>query len=254
MSENPSVPDPARVLTLLRAAGCPWPKPAYVESTESTNTDAVKLVRRGAVDGTCLVAGEQTAGRGRHGRTWVSQPGAGLWSSTIVRGVTSPTRLPLVAALSVVDVGLDLGDLSWSIKWPNDVLSGTGRKVAGILAEGVADAVVVGIGINIQAPPAEFAGAGCWVDEAPSPDQSSLLAGLLIALHTRLHRPWPSNLEDYRAACRTIGTSVHVVLPDGEQFDGTGIDVDDDGHLLVRTGQTLRMVVAGDVLHATIAP
>lgn len=178
----------------------------------------------------------------------------GLWSSTIVRGVRTPTRLPLLAALAVIDVGLDLGGLSWSIKWPNDVLSSDGRKVAGILAEGVEDAVVVGIGINIEVPPAEFSHAGCWVDEAPSPDRSRVLAGLLIALHSRLHRPWASNLDDYRAACRTVGASVHVVLPDGEQFDGRGVDVDDDGHLLVQAGQTVRMVVAGDVLHATIAP
>ena len=223
-------------------------------STGSTNADAAELVRQAAADGTCVVAGEQTAGRGRHGRTWVSQPGAGLWSSTIVRAIRTPTRLPLIAALAVIDVGLDLGGLSWSIKWPNDVLSGTGRKVAGILVEAVSDAVVVGIGINIETPPSEFAGAGCWVDDASSPDRSAVLAGLLIALHSRFHRPWASNLDDYRALCRTVGASVRVVLPGGEQFDGTAIDVDDDGHLLVQAGQTVRMVVAGDVLHATIAP
>ena len=225
-----------------------------MDSTGSTNADAAELARQGAADGTCLVAGEQTAGRGRHGRTWVSRPGMGLWSSIIVRGFAPPSQLPLLAALAVIDVSRDLGGLSWSIKWPNDVLSGDGRKVAGILAEAVAGAVVVGIGINIEAPPAEFVGAGCWVDEGSSPDRSALLAGLLIAMHSRLHRPWSSNLDDYRAACRTLGASVHVVLPDGERFDGTGIDVDDDGHLLVQTGQTVRMVVAGDVLHATIAP
>lgn len=184
----------------------------------------------------------------------MSVPGAGLWSSTIVRAVPPPSRMPLLAALAVLDVARDLGGFSWSIKWPNDVLSGAGRKVAGILAEAVDDAVVIGIGINIEAPPSQFPQAGCWVDEAPSPDRSALLAGLLISLYSRLHRPWASNLADYRAACRTIGAVVHVVLPGGEQFDGVGVDVDDEGHLLVQVGKTVRMVVAGDVLHATIAP
>ncbi len=260
MSEAPWVPDGARVLDLLTAAGCPWPAPSYVDSTGSTNVDAVALASRGAVDGTCVVAGEQTAGRGRHGRSWISDPGAGLWSSTIIRALENPTRLPLLAALAVVDVAYDLGGVSWSIKWPNDVLDSRGRKVAGILVEGSCGgsdgtAAVVGIGLNVERPPQEFAQAGSWVDETgTSPDRSELLAGLLIALHARVHQPWDIALDDYRVLCRTLGARVHVALPGGEEFEGVGVDVNESGHLVVDTGQTRRMVVAGDVLHASIAP
>lgn len=251
-------PDPQRVQDYLAAAGCSWPAPVWVESTGSTNADALALASSGAVDGTCVVAGEQTAGRGRHGRVWVSNPGDGLWSSTVIRSYEYPTRLPLLAALAVVDVAAELGAMSWRIKWPNDVLDTAGRKVAGILVEGVgADpgAAVIGIGLNVERPPQEFAQAGSWVgDSGGRPDRSSLLAGLLVALHTRVHQPWDTALADYRDLCSSIGADVRVVLPGGEEFAGRGLAVTDAGHLVVDTGSTSRIVVAGDVLHASIAP
>lgn len=252
------MPDPRQVEELLAVAGCPWPAPTYVESTGSTNADALALAASGAIDGTCLVAGEQTAGRGRHGREWVSEPGAGLWSSTIVRSCDQPARLPLLAALAVVDIARELGGMSWGIKWPNDVLNSHGRKVAGILVEvvGAPDgAAVVGIGLNVERPPQEFAHAGSWVGDCElSPDRSELLAALLTALYARVREPWDVTVADYRRLCRTIGASVHVTLPGGEEFDAVAREVTGEGHLIVDTGGTSRIIVAGDVLHATIAP
>jgi BirA family biotin operon repressor/biotin-[acetyl-CoA-carboxylase] ligase len=248
-------PDPTRVHDLMSAAGCPWPAPRYVKSTASTNADAVSLAEQGAPDGTCVVAGEQTAGRGRHGRAWVSEPGVGLWSSTVVRAIEQPAHLPLIAALAVVDLAGDMGGVTWAIKWPNDVLDDRGSKVAGILVEAVGRGAVVGVGINVDRPPADVSGAGCWVDSCgASPDRDRLLGGLLTALHARLREPWTKTLSDYRAACRTLGRGVQVRLPGGEMFEGVAQDVDADGHLLVEVGQTVRTVVAGEVLHATIAP
>ncbi len=177
-----------------------------------------------------------------------------MWSSTVVRAVEHRAHLPLLAALAVVDLARDVGGMSWVIKWPNDVLDDRGRKVAGILVEAVGRAAVVGIGINVERPPSDLPDAGSWVDACGvSPDRDRLLAGLLIALHTRIGQPWNRTLQDYRAACRTLGRRIHVQLPGGESFDGVGQDVDSDGHLLVEVGQTVRTVVAGDVLHATIA-
>ena len=251
-------PDPERVQELLAASGCPWPAPVYVESTGSTNADVLALASSGALDGTCVVAGEQTAGRGRHGREWISDPGAGLWSSTLVRSCEIPSRLPLLAALAVVDVSRAVGEMTWGIKWPNDVLDSGGRKVSGILIEGVGaepGAAVVGIGLNVERPPLEFAQAGSWVGESGiRPDRSSLLAGLLASLYARIHQPWDAALADYRGLCSSIGADVHVVLPGGEEFAGWGVEVTDEGHLVVDTGSTSRIVVAGDVLHASIAP
>lgn len=248
--------DPLRVHELLGARGCPWPAPTYLPTTGSTNADAGEAARGGAPDGTCIVAGEQTAGRGRHGRTWVSDPGAGLWCSTVLRDISEPTDVPLIAALAVLDVARALADLPLRIKWPNDVLAIDGYKIAGILAEVVGDAVVVGIGINIdysaKALPDEAA-TSWFLETGRHPDRSELLAGLLSAMYKRRAQVRAALLVDYRASCCTLGADVRVVLPGGEEFVGVGEGVDESGHLVVRSGQSLRTVVAGDVIHATIA-
>lgn len=245
----------------MRERSCAWPRPAYVDSTGSTNADALAALAEGsatAMDGMCFVAGEQTAGRGRHGRAWVSDPGAGLWSSTIVRSAPVASRIPVLAALAVVDAARQVSDLRLSIKWPNDILGADGRKMAGILVESspAADAVVVGIGINVdyQATELPHEHSTSWfVESGQHPDRSEVLASLLCALDRRLHQDWSAALADYREHCSTLGRTVRVVLPGGEEFTGTGMDVEDSGHLIVRNGQTMRTVIAGDVIHATIA-
>lgn len=246
-----------RVGPLLAQAGCPWPVPRYVESTGSTNADALDWAADGASDGSCLIAGEQTAGRGRHGRTWVSDPGAGLWSSTILRGQRHLPRLPLLAALAVVDTAAEVGGFTSFIKWPNDVLGSTGGKLAGILAESGPDAVVVGIGLNLDysADNLPDPRATSWlIETGVLADRTEVLAGLLRHLYSRVTSDWKVCLTDYRRLCSTIGSTVSVTLPGGDEFSGVAVDVDDDGHLLVNDGQTVRTVVAGDVVHATIAP
>lgn len=245
-----------RVHQLLRARGCPWPAPTYLTSTGSTNADAALAAADGALDGTCIVAGEQTAGRGRHGRQWVSDPGAGLWSSTVLRAVSEPTLVPLIAALAVLDVARNAADLRLGVKWPNDIIAPGGGKIAGILAEGVGDAVAVGVGLNLDysADALPDAAATSWfVETGEHPDRSELLADLLGSLFERLRLDRHDLLADYRASCLTIGAPVRVVLPGGEEFTGMGEDVDESGHLIVRSGQSLRTVIAGDVIHATIA-
>lgn len=258
VDQEPALPDETRVLELLEAAGFRWPAPVCVSVTESTNLDARALAVAGAPHGTSVVAAEQTAGRGRHGRPWVSTRGAGLWCSVLLRGsVTGQSlpRIPLVSALAVVDAVQSIKDVPLGIKWPNDVLSADGQKLAGILAEATPDTVVVGIGINVRAAPSGVQdSACCLVDLGVSADLSDLLAALLLALYGRLNKPWTDNLADYRQVCRTLGSDLHVTLPGGQVVKGVGLDVDPEGHLLVKTGRTVQTIIAGDVLHATIAP
>lgn len=258
VDQERGLPDATRVLELLRAAGCPWPAPVCIWATESTNIDARALAVEGAPHGTSVVAAEQTAGRGRHGRRWVSDPGAGLWCSVLLRGPVvgeSLPRIPLVAALAVADAGRRICGLPLDIKWPNDVLSADGRKLAGILVEAFHDAAVVGIGMNVDRSPTGLQGTTCCLaDLGVSPDRSELLAAVLLALHDRMAKPWQENLADYRQACRTLGSNIRVTLPGGHVVNGEGLDVDPEGHLLVKTGQSVQTIVAGDVLHATIAP
>jgi BirA family biotin operon repressor/biotin-[acetyl-CoA-carboxylase] ligase len=252
-----NLPDPDAVVEKMRSVDCPWPAPHAVATTESTNIDASAALMAGAETGLCFVAGEQTAGRGRQGRTWVSDPGAGLWCSTVIRDFPDPGRLPLLAGLAVIEAAVALNGPHLSVKWPNDVLASDGRKMAGILVEARPDGAVIGIGINVdhsaQSLPVEHATS--WrllCDNVP--DRSTLLAALLASLHSRLNSDWSSARESYRAMCSTVGHDVVVEFPGGETLTGRAIDIDGEGHLLVKDGQTTRIVVAGDVVHATIAP
>ena len=122
---------------------------------DSTNTEALKQARLGAEEGLCVVARQQTAGRGRHGRKWVSEPDAGLYFSIILRPRVETQYLPLITLMTGVAVHATLGELGIDadIKWVND-LHVEGKKICGILAETTDTpkglAVIVGIGINIK--------------------------------------------------------------------------------------------------------
>ena len=120
----------------------------------STNTEAARQARLGVNEGLCVIAGEQTAGRGRYGRTWVSEKDAGLYFSIVLRPRIEPRFLPLITLMTGVAVHdvLREFDVICDIKWVNDLLTGD-KKISGILAETVDTpaglAVVAGIGINL---------------------------------------------------------------------------------------------------------
>lgn len=125
------------------------------DSIDSTNIEALKQARQGGDEGLCIVARQQTAGRGRQGRTWSSPLDAGLYLSLVLRPHFDARRLPMITMASAIAVYETLTDfgIKPDIKWPNDILVND-KKVCGILAEttdtdrGIA--VVVGIGINIK--------------------------------------------------------------------------------------------------------
>ena len=125
----------------------------------STNDRARQLARSGAPAFTVVLADEQTAGRGRGGRSWSSPPGLGLWTSVLLRprAPAAAPLLPLLVGLAVCRaVEVAMGGASAALKWPNDVLVG-GRKAAGVLCEGAGeDTVIAGIGINVRQGEADF--------------------------------------------------------------------------------------------------
>ena len=140
-----------------------------VARTGSTNADLVAGARDGAPEGAVLVAEEQTAGRGRMGRSWLSPPRAALTFSVLLRPTDVPAArrgwLPLLAGVAVATAIRQVSALDAALKWPNDVLLRSG-KLAGILAEQSGDAVVVGIGVNVSTARHEL----------PAPAASSLPA------------------------------------------------------------------------------
>src|SRR5690348_13575860 len=147
----------------LRAAvvrpGGLWRTVEVTAVTGSTNADLLARAAGGEPEGTVLAAEQQSAGRGRLGRTWVSPPRAAVTFSVLLRPAAVPRArlgwLPLLAGVAVADAVRVVAAVDAQLKWPNDVLAGPG-KVGGILAEAAGDAVVVGIGVNVSTEPAEL--------------------------------------------------------------------------------------------------
>lgn len=214
-------------------AGVPY---CYVKSCASTNA-VLRQIADHSPSGTIVVTDEQTDGRGRLGRSWLSRPGKDLTFSLLARPAVAPARAHLVslaAALAVAETLERLSDGPVGIKWPNDVLLGA-DKVCGILVEGSMDAdslrwAVVGIGINVNSEPAAFVERLTaeerrpWIGR-PRPvslrerlgrqvPRAPLFASLLDSLTSHL-----SALEE-AAAATTGNTSPHGMPESGSLLDG----------------------------------
>lgn len=221
--------------------------------TPSTQDLVLAAAARGAPEGYCCVAQEQTAGRGRLGRRWLAPPGTALLMSVLLRpradrqgGVT------LAAGLAVADA-LETGSgVSAQLKWPNDILV-DGMKLGGVLAEVESDAVVLGVGLNLRVDGVPDVSAVAslhrLVDPAPRWDQ--LLTVLLPALATRLAQlelsGVPGLRPDWTARAAGLGAPARVSGPAG-RVEGIATGIDDDGALLVAGPGGVTRVVAGDVL------
>jgi BirA family transcriptional regulator, biotin operon repressor / biotin---[acetyl-CoA-carboxylase] ligase len=239
-----------------------WTRVDVVQRTGSTNAD---LLARGGPEGQVLVAEEQTAGRGRMGRSWVSQPGASLTFSVLLRPAAVPPGrrgwLPLLTGVAVAMAVRSAAAVPATLKWPNDVLAGD-RKLAGILAEQSGETVVIGIGINVataaDALPLSPSGLPATSLHVEGADvaRDVLLSEVLGQLE-HYYLPFRANpdpepsglLAAYRALCDTLGRQVRVELPGDRSLAGVAEDVDRDGRLLVREADTTTPVSAGDVIH-----
>jgi BirA family transcriptional regulator, biotin operon repressor / biotin---[acetyl-CoA-carboxylase] ligase len=234
------------------------------EAVGSTNDEATRLAHEGAPEGTVIWALEQTAGRGRRGRSWSSPPG-NLYASLILRPACPPApaaQLGFVAALAIRGALQELvpGLGEPACKWPNDVLVG-GHKIAGILLESeIGDSenlafLVAGVGINlVSAPPdAEYpaisvVGAGC---APPTP-------GAMLATFVRHFDDWADRWrakgfgpvrEAWRACATALGEPIRVRL-ETAILQGRFADIDQQGALLLETENGLRHISAGDVFPA----
>jgi BirA family transcriptional regulator, biotin operon repressor / biotin---[acetyl-CoA-carboxylase] ligase len=238
---------PSALRQRLITAGGLWRDVAVVPQTGSTNADLLERARAGAAEGLVLVAEEQTAGRGRLGRSWSAPPGAGLIFSVLLRPA---------GGVAVAAAVRDQASVPASLKWPNDVLVGE-RKLAGILAEAHGDAVVIGVGLNITLSQSELpvpTATSLLIEDAASTDRAALLAAILTELGG-WYQAWradpdaPGLRADYLRWSATVGREVRVELPGGTQLSGTAEDVDEVGRLVVRTPDNLVRVGAGDVVH-----
>lgn len=233
------------------------------DSIDSTNTEALNQARQGAEEGVCVVAGEQTAGRGRHGRTWVSAKGAGLYFSIVLRPKCEIKFLPLLTLMSAVvvaEVLLELYNLKADIKWANDVHL-NGKKVCGILAEMAETkkglAVVVGIGINLTsanfAPELEETAASIEAETGKKPDAEAILQNLTRQF-AKFYRIFSGEngaekiREEWaKKSSYFFGKAVRVKL-EHETILGKTCGIEENGALRVKTGGgEIKIVQAGDV-------
>lgn len=233
------------------------------DSINSTNTEALNQAKQGADEGLCIVAKQQTAGRGRHGRTWISEKDAGLYFSLVLRPKIENKFLPLLtlmSAVAVYDVLQELYKLEPDIKWANDIHIDE-KKICGVLAEMTETkrglAVAVGIGINFKSsnfPPELFDSATSIEQETDQKiDGDELLENLTKQLAKyyqtlkdengaeKIRREWANRSTYFQ------GKSVTVKL-ENESVTGTTRGLEESGALRVETKNgEIKIIHAGMV-------
>jgi|SRR5580658_847694 BirA family biotin operon repressor/biotin-[acetyl-CoA-carboxylase] ligase len=255
------------------AAGPTFADVQRLAVVDSTNRIVADAAQAGAAEGLVVVADEQTAGRGRLGRRWTAPHGSALLCSMLFRPSLAPDHLHLLTlavCLAARAACASVTGVDAAVKWPNDLVVGD-RKLAGVLGEtvpGPSPAVVVGIGVNLSWPAAKAPAAAEGDDElaelsavatslrresGADVDRDALLEALLVQVDERYRATRSPGgraalVSDYRAACSTIGRRVRVELAVAT-FEGTAVDVGEDGRLLVRHDEGVRQVEAGDVVH-----
>jgi BirA family biotin operon repressor/biotin-[acetyl-CoA-carboxylase] ligase len=244
----------------------------FYSTIGSTNDVAAELAAQGVAEGLVVLADAQTAGRGRRGRTWFSPPGSGLYASVVLTPAraSSPARatglLTLTAGVALAEGIAIATGLAPDIKWPNDLLVG-GRKLAGILAEGVASSgetdqdagvlsVVLGFGINISPsvyPPELRARATSLEAELGRQVDRALVCAESIASLARRYDDlvagrFDAILDDWRRRATGL-RGARVQWQDvGGIRHGITAGIDETGALLVQSDGAIQRLVAGEVL------
>ena len=230
------------------------------DAVGSTSDEAKRLARAGVAEGLIVTAGEQTAGRGRRGRAWVS-PSGNLYMSILLRPrcrVATAAQLGFVAALGLSAAMAELAPgIGFACKWPNDVMANN-KKLAGILLEtemiagDVPDFVVIGIGVNLTTSPRDVTYPTTSLAEEGCADIAPLTA---LAAFVRHFAPWHECWRDagfaaVREAWLTratgFGEPIRVRL-ERDTLDGRFADLDADGALLLDLPGGTRRIAAGEI-------
>lgn len=235
----------------------------YLEQVDSTNNYAKKIAEEGALEGTLVVAREQTAGRGRRGRSWVTLEDVNIMMTLLLRPEIRPeaaSRLTLLMAMAVVCGIRKVTGLKALIKWPNDVVVDA-KKVCGILTEmnteiDYINYVVIGAGINTNQKefPIEIqdtASSLCMV-LGKDISRAELTAAVMEALEGFYEiflktQDLTELYQEYNTLCINCGRQVRVLEP-GHEYIGTAIGINKNGELIVHreNGEQI-LVYAGEV-------
>jgi BirA family transcriptional regulator, biotin operon repressor / biotin---[acetyl-CoA-carboxylase] ligase len=234
---------PLRAEALTRSLEQDGYRVEVLDRATSTNAVVAERARGGEPAGLCVVAEEQTEGRGRLDRTWTSPPRAGLTFSVLLRPTGGDIGwVPLLAGLAVARAVREQTGVDAVLKWPNDVRV-EDRKLAGLLAEVVGGAVVLGVGLNVTTTEDELPvpdATSLALESADTTDRETMLKAVLRALS--LH---DADKDGYRELCSTLGRRVQLNLPGGDVVEGEAESVDEQGRLVVDGTP----YAAGDVVH-----
>lgn len=254
---------PIDATALTAALNTRWARIVVVEQTASTNADLIADTT--APDRTALITELQTAGRGRMDRTWSSPPGRGLTFSVLFRPSVPMLLwgwLPLLAGVALHEAVSAATAVPAELKWPNDLMARPevgGGKLAGILAQTSADAIVIGIGLNVSTTADELpvdTATSLALCGATELDRTALLISILGRLDARMAQ-WADVGGDaeacglaaaYRDLCATLGQDV-VVSTGTTALRGRALGIDESGRLVVEADGVLHAVSAGDVEH-----
>ena len=247
------------------SADYPWKEHiAWFPSIGSTNDHLKALAKQGAPHGTAIIAGHQSAGRGRLGRSFVSPEGMGVYLSFLIRPGCSATQLmhlTCAAAVAMCDAVEAACGITPGIKWTNDLVCGK-HKLGGILTElnlapgGLVDSAIVGIGINCRQQkedfPPEIRDMAASLSMVSGKEVSpALLAGAMLEALRQMSDTLLTNkdtcLDRYRSHCVTLGQDISLVRGDDVRY-GKALDIDSEGGLIVAfTDGTVGCVTSGEV-------
>ncbi len=243
----------------------------WLDSVGSTNEEALSWAKEGAPEGALVGTDHQSAGRGRHGRSWFDSPGHNLLFSIVLRPLLAADRLgliPLASGLAVAEAIEEQTSLGASLKWPNDVLVGR-RKVCGMLMEGhiqpssdEGHVMVLGVGLNVNQIdfPREVVenATSLALESGQIVARPPLLAEILYRLDVRYDQlcsgDSESILRDFEARISRINREASIAVPNqSEGLKGVIMGLADDGGLRIRTESEERVVHAGDVSFSPLA-
>jgi len=229
-------------LRRLNIAGHPA---EWYDTLDSTMTVASRLAREGCAHGAVVVADEQTAGIGRHGRSWHSEKGTGLYVSVVLR-IPQPVPVIMLALGLAARDAIAKAGLKPDLRWPNDVLV-DGKKCCGVIAQLENGAVIAGIGINVGQTefPSGFEATSLLLSGAKT-TREEVLAALIEAVDVHCTQPPEQILRMFEASSTyALGRRVHVEEGD---FEGVTQGLDANGFLTVRKDNgEVATVLAGGV-------
>ena len=231
---------------------------------KTTNDYAFKLAEDGAPEGSVVIAEEQTAGKGRLGRTWYSPPGVGIWCSIILRPPLFPweaPRMTMVAALAAARCIHSVIGLRATLKWPNDVLI-ENRKVCGILTELCAEIdlvnfVIIGIGLNVNQQREEFPediqekATSLRIECGTKISRIAVLHSLFMEFESIYGQMMEAGFSSLRREIQSLSCVIQRVVSvrlKNRTYQGKVLDIDNQGHLVVElTNGQVEHIEAGDI-------